>query len=263
VDKALYLSHLHADGNDLLAAAGRDLTAAVPGCPGWTNGVLAGHIGYVWAAWTGNLRARGDDREPMHEEDFAEWPRLWEWIQAEMPVDSVPQGVVDWAERQLRALESELDAADPDQPCRTWFPPDQTAGFAMRRMALEAIVHRWDAESAIGTTNPIDGELARDGVDEMFDVHLPMLREWTSPRPGAGESYHFHRTDGDGEWLVRFNPDGVTISREHGKAGVAIRGTASDLLLFLWGRVPGERLEVFGEEELVTTWFELVPQEED
>ena len=39
--------------------------------------------------------------------------------------------------------------------------------------------------------------------------------------------------------------------REHAKGDVAARGTASDLLLFLWGRVPATALEVFGDAELL------------
>ena len=34
---------------------------------------------------------------------------------------------------------------------------------------------------------------------------------------------------------------------EHAKGDVAARGSASDLLLFLWGRVPADALEVFGD----------------
>jgi hypothetical protein len=49
------------------------------------------------------------------------------------------------------------------------------------------------------------------------------------------------------------------VTREHAKGDVAVRGTASDLLLFLWGRLPGERLEVLGDASLVGRYFELVP----
>src|SRR5579872_1316550 len=177
MNKAQYLSHLHTDGAALLEAAARDLSAPVPACPGWTAGVLLGHIGYVWMAWAGNVRARGGRRPELKPEDVASWPGLWEWLEAGMPADRVPENIAAWAESQLRVLEAELQAADPAQSCSTWFPPNQTAAFPMRRMAQETAVHRWDAQSATGTPDAIDGELARDGIDEMFDVFLKAPRD--------------------------------------------------------------------------------------
>ena len=58
---------------------------------------------------------------------------------------------------------------------------------------------------------------------------------------GPGETIHLHATDTDGEWLIRLTPDGIETSREHAKGDVAARGPASDLFLFLVGRVPPER----------------------
>jgi hypothetical protein len=40
---------------------------------------------------------------------------------------------------------------------------------------------------------------------------------------------------------------------------VAVRGSASDLLLFLWRRIPADRLEVYGDAALLPRYFELVP----
>ena len=49
---------------------------------------------------------------------------------------------------------------------------------------------------------------------------------------------HLHCTDVEGEWLVARRDGEVTVTREHAKGDVAARGSASDLFLFLWGRVP-------------------------
>ena len=68
-----------------------------------------------------------------------------------------------------------------------------------------------------------------------------------------------YRTDGEGEWLVRFEGEDVTVIREHAKAGVAVRGSASDLFLFLWGRVPASTLDVVGDASLLDRYRELVP----
>jgi hypothetical protein len=50
----------------------------------------------------------------------------------------------------------------------------------------------------------------------------------------------------------------VVVTREHAKGDVAARGTASSLLLFLYGRVPADDLEVFGDAALLARWRELV-----
>jgi hypothetical protein len=121
-------------------------------------------------------------------------------------------------------------------------------------------VHRWDAQLSHGEPEAIESALASDGVDEVLDVMLPQRREWVTPRRvSAGETYHFHRTDGPGEWVVRFAPEGPVVTREHVKGDVALRGPASDLLLWLWHRIPTSRLEVFGDAALADRFFELVP----
>jgi hypothetical protein len=66
---------------------------------------------------------------------------------------------------------------------------------------------------------------------------------------------HLHATDVEGEWLVRLGEDGVTFTLGHAKGDVALRGTAEDLLLWCWNRVPvDERFEVFGDASLLEAW---------
>ncbi len=107
-------------------------------------------------------------------------------------------------------------------------------------------MHAWDAERAIGDAAPIDAALAVEGIDEMFDVFF--VRQFPAAAfEGHGETVHLHATDTPGEWLVRFDPAGPVVTREHAKGDVAARGPASSLLLFLWGRVPPDDLETFGD----------------
>ena len=66
------------------------------------------------------------------------------------------------------------------------------------------------------------------------------------------------RPAGTGEWLVTLGPEGPTVEHAHAKGDVAVRGTASDLLLLLWNRVPVDRCEVFGDAGLLDRWREAV-----
>ena len=62
----------------------------------------------------------------------------------------------------------------------------------------------------------------------------------TEPVDGLTGSLHLHATDTDGEWYLGLAPDRLEHRREHAKADAALRGTASDLLLWLVGRRPAD-----------------------
>jgi predicted lipid carrier protein YhbT len=117
-------------------------------------------------------------------------------------------------------------------------------------------VHRFDAQLAAGDPQPIEHALAVDGIDEFFML-IPFWRG-ASQLAGNGESMHLHATDGDGEWLVRLGADGVVVTREHAKGDVALRASASDLVLFLYGRRDASAGEVFGDAALLDRWQQLV-----
>ncbi len=55
---------------------------------------------------------------------------------------------------------------------------------------------------------------------------------------------HLHCTDVEGEWLV--SADG-RVELGHAKGDAALRGSASDLLLALFKRVPLDSVEVVGD----------------
>jgi uncharacterized protein (TIGR03083 family) len=220
----------------------------------------------VYASRIQLVRKHAQENIVRSYEDSGLPPEFKGWFEASFADDrpgelpAVPAGLLDLFEGTAAELEAVLRAADPAQPVWTWWEADQTAGFWQRRMAHETAVHRWDAQLARGDPQPIESELAADGLDENFDVMLPERRRWAkSARQGAGEVYHFHRTDGPGEWAVRFAPDGPVVTREHVKGDVAVRGPASDLLLVVWQRIPADRLDVFGDAALLERYFELVP----
>jgi hypothetical protein len=120
--------------------------------------------------------------------------------------------------------------------------------FWVRRRAVETSIHRYDVQLAGTATSPLDGELAADGIEEFFDVFLKRLQDGLT---GVQGTIHLHCTDAAGEWLLTPGEGGITVTREHAKGDVAARGTASNLLLWLWGRVPRDDLEVFGDASLL------------
>jgi uncharacterized protein (TIGR03083 family) len=233
-----YLASIRAD-TDAMAAVARSapLGTKVPSCPKWTIEELVEHASQAHRWGTGNI-GQPPDAGPK------------------MPDDSHPddQPVADWLEQGADALLDGLSSAGPSQPCWTLTGPG-TTGFWARRMALETAVHRWDAQNAAGTAQPVTPELAVDGINEYFELLPAFARFSKNTDPwGDGETIHFHATDQPGEWMVQLNPDTIEVSAEHGKGDAAARGTASDLYLFVLGRVPPSTLEVFGDASLLEHW---------
>lgn len=145
------------------------------------------------------------------------------------PTRPDPADLQEWFEGTAARLAATLGAADPEQPNWTW-APDQTAGFAQRRMAQETAVHRWDAERAVGEAVPIESELAADGIDEWVEHFMP-------DGPPLTTRIALATTDTTGRWVV--GP---------GEAAMAvIAAPASHLLLALWRRVPLSAVTVEGD----------------
>lgn len=218
--------------------AGTD--APVPSCPEWNVEDLLGHVGRIHR-WVTRILAERSDERGDH------------WSQAPPPRATE---IVDWFAAGVDGLARELATSGPDVQVWSW-TDDHSSAFWARRMAVETAIHRYDADLAAALTPAtVERELAVDGIDEFMWL-IPFWR-WAERVRGSGETLHLHATDGDGEWLVRLQPDGVEVRREHAKGDVAARATASDLLLFLYGRVPAHQLEVFGDASLLARWRELV-----
>jgi uncharacterized protein (TIGR03083 family) len=144
----------------------------------------------------------------------------------------------------------------PETPVWTFSSTNRTAAFWQRRRSQETGIHRYDAELAAGTPSPLDAALAVDGIDEFLTVFLPRLADNFGDLGDA--TVHLHCTDVEGEWLVTNHGGEVSVTREHAKGDVAARGSASDLVLFLWGRAPTDSLEVFGDADLLARFRQAI-----
>jgi predicted lipid carrier protein YhbT len=98
--------------------------------------------------------------------------------------------------------------------------------------------------------------MASDGIDEYLQF-LPVRAGDDAPAELSG-SWHFHTTDVPGEWVVVFADGGVTVTREHAKSDVAVRGPASDLELCLYNRRGDAGLEVFGDPARFAAWRDRI-----
>ena len=239
MDSARYVDAVRT-GAATIAAAGRtNIKARVPSCPEWTLTDLISHVGGVhrWAAGIVRTGQRG---------------------QFEGPPDGLGgEQLVQWAEEQAAVLVETLEAADPDADVWTFGRP-RTVRFWLRRQGQETTLHAWDAAAALGVAGPLSGDFAADGLDEFLGEMLVRVVA-QKPHSWTGETLHFHRTDGEGEWLVRLGPEGqVAVDRTHGKGNAALRGPASDLLLWATNRIDAPNLERFGDQALLHRWTQEI-----
>lgn len=232
MERAAYLGALAADGTafaEACAAAGMD--AEVPPCPGWTVADLVHHMNRVTGFWVAVVGERLTDPgrrvEPEREPD---------------------DQLVDRFRVIHRQLVEVLTETPDDVPVWTW-TDDHSVGFVVRRIAHETAVHRWDAQSSAGAAQPLDAPLASDGIDEFLEMFLKRTPE------GEPLSVHLHCTDVPGEWTVRQGGGSFELTRQHAKGDIALRGSASDLLLALWRRVPVDRLDVVGDQAVAAGWL--------
>jgi len=190
-----------------------------PSCPKWTVRDLVTHLGYVQQFWAENVRCAQPD---------APW-------RGDMEPPG-PSDLAGWMCRRTENLLAALREAETGAPCWTWWGEPRTAGAVARHQVQEAAVHRWDAELATGTPAPLAAELAHDGVGEFLEV---MLRDAATAL--AGEVV-LRSVDTNGDWRVGEATAG---------GSARIHGTASDLVLMLYGRLPVSDLRTEGASTLV------------
>ena len=242
ISASTYLDHIRADGARIPEAAVGHLDDPVPTCPGNTVGSLLLHIGGACRFWTDLLRATGYPAQP-------------DW-------SGFPSDPIEFHRAMHAEFVDEISARDLDQPTWTWGNNGRVR-FWYRRAAQELSVHRWDIENATGAANPIDPELAVDGIDEIAQEFgpksdHPAFRGVSERFAGDGETLSFEPTDIDAARTFTMKPDDVDLEYRAGTADVTVRGTASDLLLLLWGRVQPSNVEVRGNGLLLERWQERV-----
>ncbi|HEX6073982.1 MAG TPA: maleylpyruvate isomerase family mycothiol-dependent enzyme [Micromonosporaceae bacterium] len=239
--KEFWLAALRHEGAAFRAAVSLEgLTEPVPTCPDWTVEDLVIHLGGVYQWVHGHVT-----REVI--------------TRPERPsTDGVPRGepALSWWDDRYGELLSTLDRLDAELPAWNWAPQEKKAGFWHRRMAHETAVHRWDAQVAAGLTEPVETKLAVDGVSEVLDSWLPGGRRRSVDGRVSG-MVQLVASDVAHAWLVRIRGAGValldtsTVMHEPHKIDAQAVGTASDLQLALWGRVPFDVLETAGNTRLL------------
>jgi uncharacterized protein (TIGR03083 family) len=234
-----YLDCLAVD-HDLLrdAASATGLDQPVPSCPGWTVADLVTHTGEVYLHKATVMRE-------------GTWPSPWP--PQDLPAD--PFAVLALGYQQVAA---EFASRKPDEPSLTWYEPEQTVGFWVRRMAQETVVHRMDAQLAAGgSLTPAPDDLAVDGVDEVLKRFLEYGSAQWPDEYATVEGGHLAGDDGadtivvtagPASWTVRPTPRSVSVADgRDGGARAQVSAGPDAMLGWLWGRAGDEVVTVAGD----------------
>lgn len=216
----------------------------VPTCPEWTVRDLVTHVGegHRWSATMVETRAM----EPL----------------VPIPSDPAPDSPAEWpgwlADGARRLTDAVRDAGHGTEVW-TW-QADRTAGFWLRRMTHDELIHRYDVERAAGRPSDVAEEVASDGISDFLDTVATLSRlnapGWGFPGlRGDGETLRFSAPSGG--WLATRTPEGATWTRDDdGPADVVVSGSAWELLLVLNRRLAPGSVTVTGDEALFTHWWE-------
>jgi uncharacterized protein (TIGR03083 family) len=231
-----YLQSIEADGKALAGiAADFDLELSIPSCPDWTLKDLLAHVAGA-NRWVNKCVSEG----------LAAQERV-------LPLG--PDGreeLVEWFNQSTDELLSVLSGTPPDE--LVWTPIRGALGSVWwrRKAALEAAIHRTDAGNALRAgPEIIDAQLALDGIDEYAEEFLPLMLLGVAELPPVT--------------AVLLSPNDIDESRtlslvvagddrDPGIPRVELKASASDLLLWMWNRVPEATLTVSGDDTVVQWW---------
>jgi uncharacterized protein (TIGR03083 family) len=246
--RAAYLSHIEREsgrfGNCLAAA---DPSAPVPTCPGWTADDLLWHLAEVQLFWTAIVGNRLDD------------PDLAEEGKPPRPTDH--DELVALFRSATPQLLNALSTTPPDTKIWTWVDSDPTAGFVIRWQANEALIHRVDAELAVGDPTGLDADLATDGIDAALAYVYADVPAWSTFTPDA--TGRLETIDTGATWNLQLGKFSGTspntgkvydndiirvVEQPDGPPDVVVSGPAADLDQWLFGRRPADPLAITGDQ---------------
>lgn len=233
-----YLHHITSESerfrDALLPARGDE---PVPTCPEWKADDLLFHLARVQNFWAHVVAGRLTTDEQVGQ--VAELERSTEHA-------DLGDVMLSSTHKLLAALRD----AEPETRAWSW-STEQTVGFAFRRQALEAVVHRLDAELTMGLRTPVDPALAADGVDEALRVMYGGCTAWGTNSRTDEAVLRISATDTGHRWalsrarLTGTDPDGtahdepdlyIAAEDDDSAAAAAITGSAEDLLCWIWNR---------------------------
>lgn len=224
--------------------AAASLEMQVPTCPEWTLLELVQHLGNSHRRWAATVAAGPAEAPP----DEAVW-------KSSPATPSDREALLGWSQESTTQLLSALRAAGHDRSCWTWWGEAQspsTSGAVARHQLQHIAVHTYAAQITVGDPQPLPGEAAVDGVEEFLFTCCSGADPW----PHEPCSVDYEVTEGrswrqslstDGARTAPILEPGILASKTTDDAAASLRGSASDVVLFMYGRIPASALQGKGD----------------
>jgi uncharacterized protein (TIGR03083 family) len=232
-------------------ASAPSLDVQVPTCPEWTLFDLVQHLGVGRRKWAAIVAAGPADVPPAKS--------AWEGATA---APREREALLAWLAASTQELLDALREAGPDRGCWTRWggsQSPQTCGAVARHQLQEIAVHTYDAQVTLGAPQPLPDEVALDGVEEFQFTCCATTDAW--PHEPAVVDYHATEgrswrlwLSGDGARIARLSAPGTLPATAAGEdpdaADASARGTASELVLAFYGRIPVDSLKLDGDRRI-------------
>jgi len=224
-------------------ATAPSLDVQVPTRPEWTLLDLVQHLVEGRRKWTAIVAAGPADAAAIVSAPVAPQER---------------EAVLNWFATSVQEQLDALREAGPDRGCWTWWGDSQspqTSGAVARDQLQQLAVHTYDAQVTVGAPQPLSSELALDGVDEFLTTRCAGTEPW----PHEPVVVDYHATEGrswrlwvsDGHTRAAELPHGTAADETPEPADVAAWGTANELVMFFYGRIPVDSLRTEGDQRIL------------
>ncbi|GLZ34259.1 hypothetical protein Lesp02_64460 [Lentzea sp. NBRC 105346] len=224
------------------SARGQRPERGIPACPGLNLGETVRHVASGYRLGLEWIR-------------LGEEPTVWQQYPAE------GQDMPDFVLASAAALLEVLGDHDPEDPCATWWPEQENYGFWGRRFMHETTVHRMDIQAAAGlTVDPVDEEVALDGIDEVLTLWFTHKLTVLGVR-GTRDGTVAVRSGGQ-TWLARCGPTGSSAARvsdeEADIADAEVSAEPMTMYRWLWGRLPDSYARPVGDHDAIAQMWALL-----
>jgi uncharacterized protein (TIGR03083 family) len=228
-------------------ASAPSLDARVPTCPEWTLFDLVQHLGAGRRSWAATVAAGPAATAKV----------VWEGVPA-APRDR--EALLAWMAASTQQLLDALGEAGPDRGCWVGWGDSQsppTCGAVARHQVQEIALHTYDAQVTVGAPRPLLDEVALDGVEECQFTCVATTSAW----PHEPAAIDYHATEGR-SWRLWLSAEGARIARlpssgtmpataaGEDAADASAQGTASELVLAFYGRIPVDSLKLDGDRRV-------------
>ncbi|NNN15585.1 MAG: maleylpyruvate isomerase family mycothiol-dependent enzyme [Acidimicrobiaceae bacterium] len=219
------------EANALLETIDATLPAALSACSGWTAHEITAHLAAGSVEIALNLEAYGEGKSVPATRGFEERETPFRAMDEKGLRKELPKSIARMANAIDAVLAAEPDAVVP------WTGRQMAVATFITHMRSELAIHRWDL---VGDD---EKSLELLALPDLTNHAITVLGRVLLSRGGASATTAFSaslRSPGDMDIVVKVDVDGARLTRSDEVSQPSITGDRAALLLFLWGRRPGD-----------------------